>query len=53
MCAELIDGSWFCAECAAEERRIAEAHGYRRFAADIARESDHRGEIRELETTKA
>jgi len=52
MCAELVEGSWFCPDCAAEERRIAAGQSYRRFTADIAHEPDSREEIHEYETTE-
>jgi hypothetical protein len=29
MCAEYIDGSWFCPHCAVKERRIAAGLDYR------------------------
>jgi hypothetical protein len=35
MCAEFLEGAWFCPDCATEERRIAAGRSYRRFAADI------------------
>jgi hypothetical protein len=49
MCAELIDGSWFCAECASEERGIAARRRYRLFTADIAHETDNRDKVHEVE----
>lgn len=52
MCAELIEGSWFCPECAAEEHRIAAGLIYRRFAADIAETPDRHEEVREYETSE-
>jgi len=52
MCAEYIEGSWFCPDCAAEERRIAAGQSYRRFAADIADQPDCHEEIPEFETAE-
>jgi hypothetical protein len=50
MCAELVEGSWFCPDCAAEEGRIAAGRTYRRFAADIADQQDSAEKDPEYET---
>jgi hypothetical protein len=49
MCAEYIEGSWFCPDCAAEERKIAAGLSYRQFAADIGHEPAYREDIHEYE----
>ena len=33
LCAEFIDGNWFCPECAIDERRIAAGLNYRHLVA--------------------
>ena len=52
MCAELIDGSRFCPDCAIDERRIAAGLSYRRFAADIGHEQAYREGIHEYEVAE-
>jgi len=49
MCAELIEGSWFCPDCAIEERRFAASLSYRQFTADIGHEPSCREDIHEFE----
>ncbi len=49
MCAEYIEGSWFCPDCAVEERKIAAGLSYRQFAADIGHEPAYREDIHEYE----
>lgn len=50
MCAEFIDGSWFCPECATEERRITSGLEYYRIAAGLQTETFRDVDIREYET---
>jgi hypothetical protein len=52
MCAELIDGSWFCPDCAIDERRIIAGLSYRRFAADLGHESALRKDISKYEVAE-
>ena len=52
MCAEVVDGAWFCPDCAVEERRIATGKVYRRFAAEITNEPGRREDFLELEVVE-
>jgi hypothetical protein len=52
MCAELIDGSWFCPDCAIDERKIIAGLSYRRFTANLEHESAYRKDISEYEVAE-
>jgi hypothetical protein len=53
MCAESIDGSWFCPDCAIDERRTAAGLSYRQFASDLSHEPASREDIHEYEPAES
>ena len=53
MCAEAVDGSWFCPDCAVEERKAAARRRYQQFTAGLDREPDRPEDIHEYETAEA